>query len=79
MDLKSIEILARKKMTENQVQVATGKYLRDVEGTLDPSHLGCEMTRNRPVTIGFLSPLPSPLFFTRPGFTPLIRSQWVNN
>jgi hypothetical protein len=70
MDLKSIEILARKKMTEDKVQVATGKYLREIEGTLDPSHLGCEMTRNRPVTIGFFSPHPPT--FTRPDFPPLI-------
>ena len=56
IDLKSLEMLAIKKIGEDRVREATVKYLHESkEIDEDPNLSGWEMRGNRPVTIGYSS------------------------
>lgn len=55
VDLKSVEVLARKKIGDERVRMATQKYLRELDALDDPDLSGWEMTYNRPVPVGYLS------------------------
>ena len=55
VDLKSVEVLARKKIGNERVRMATQRYVKQLDALDDPNLSGWEMTCNRPVIIGYLS------------------------
>ena len=55
VDLKSVEVLARKKIGDERVRMATQTCITQLDALDDPNLSGWEMTCNRPVIIGYLS------------------------